>query len=357
MNADDIMDHQSPDKHQDALYELGRLLLDSNYDFTTITPLSHARVLSRCVTDSSYCTDEGRTLRDIFGWSKPFERAALPPKMISLLEAANVIEHAVECAVGQTAKLRCNVRFSTIRHAQDSRKTIYVHSSYPTTRSDAVFFGPDTYRFVALVEHELQRGARASQRNALKRIVDIGCGAGPGGIAAALKHPGAALFLADINPTALQYASVNAHLAGIASVTMVQSDLFAQLDGQFDLIVSNPPYLLDADARVYRHGGGAYGSGLATRIVLEGLPRLSPDGTLILYSGVPIVDGKDVFRASVESTLREAGVDYTYTELDPDVFGEELESPGYENVERIAAIALVIRRATQGQATQERAAQ
>ena len=37
-------------------------------------------------------------------------------------------------------------------------------------------------------------------------------------------------------------------------------------------------------------------------------------------------------------------VGWTYRELDPDVFGEELDKPGYERVERIAVVALTVTR-------------
>ena len=49
-----------------------------------------------------------------------------------------------------------------------------------------------------------------------------------------------------------------------------------------DLIVANPPYLVDPAGRVYRNGGGSLGTGLGERIVAEGLPRLRAGGQLLL---------------------------------------------------------------------------
>ena len=46
--------------------------------------------------------------------------------------------------------------------------------------------------------------------------------------------------------------------------------------------------------------------------------------------------------------LEEIGASMTYGEIDPDIFGEELEQPGYERVERIAAVGAVVEK----QATQ-----
>jgi methylase of polypeptide subunit release factors len=127
-------------------------------------------------------------------------------------------------------------------------------------------------------------------------------------------------------------------------VTCVQGDLFAPLQGDFDLILANPPYLVDRSERAYRHGGGALGFALSERIVSEGAPRLAPGGRLVLYTGAPIVGGKDPFRAAAERLLAPCGWTVQYRELDPDVFGEELAEPAYAEVERIAAVALVVQR-------------
>ena len=61
-----------------------------------------------------------------------------------------------------------------------------------------------------------------------------------------------------------------------------------------------------------------------------------------LYTGSAIVDGHDLLRAEVEQVVSEAGLIYEYSEIDPDVFGEELEAASYRDVERIAAVSLVV---------------
>ena len=63
---------------------------------------------------------------------------------------------------------------------------------------------------------------------------------------------------------------------------------------------------------------------------------------MILYTGSPIVDGRDLMRESIAEHLSPLGVRWDYRELDPDVFGEELELPAYANVDRIAVVGVVI---------------
>ena len=107
-----------------------------------------------------------------------------------------------------------------------------------------------------------------------------------------------------------------------------------------DVVIANPPYLRDALARSYRDGGGEYGEGLAVRITKEALARLSPRGRLLLYSGAAVVNGRDTLLSALEPALGAAQAAFTYEELDPDVFGEELELPHYSDVDRLAAVAL-----------------
>src|SRR5438105_7016775 len=73
---------------------------------------------------------------------------------------------------------RSNVRFSTLGDQ------LFVHSGFPTEQADAVFFGPDTYRFARFIRHSLGSMKRPGNLRRL-RILDIGAGSGAGGIRAA----------------------------------------------------------------------------------------------------------------------------------------------------------------------------
>jgi release factor glutamine methyltransferase len=75
------------------------------------------------------------------------------------------------------------------------------------------------------------------------RVVDVGTGSGA--IALALKHerPDARVTATDISPAALALARENAERNGL-EVDLVEADLLTGLAGLFDLVVSNPPYVL-----------------------------------------------------------------------------------------------------------------
>ena len=64
----------------------------------------------------------------------------------------------------------------------------------------------------------------------------------------------------------------------------------------------------------------------------------------MLYTGTAIVDGIDTFKRGAIPQLQSNEFTYEYNEIDPDVFGEELDRRQYANVERIAAVGLVVTR-------------
>jgi len=263
----------------------------------------------------------------VFGWNRSFFADLLPRSLFESLQAAEVLERA-----GGHGSWRSTVRFSTIG------ELLFAHSAFPTNSRDAVFFGPDSVRFV----NALLRAAPRAER-----IADIGCGTGVGGIMLARREPAPRrLILADINQRALQLARVNAELAGVEA-EFVESDVLNQVEGDIDLVVANPPYLRDDEHRWYRDGAGEYGEALGARMVREALQRLRQNprgGTLVLYTGAAIVaGGDDTFLASIIDDLQRTDARYSYEELDPDVFSEELTRPAYRNVERIAAVFLQAR--------------
>ncbi|VVO26122.1 methyltransferase [Pseudomonas fluorescens] len=303
-----------------ALLHLGRRLQADGYHFITGTPLTHQRVNTRAANQRA------KSLRDVFGWSRPFTPGLLAADELQQMQQAGILEQ------------RDGLMFSSVRWSS-LEGLLLVHSGFPTTASDAVFFGPDSYRFAQLIRSHLQH-----DYGAIRRAVDIGCGAGVGAILIGRARRDAEVLAVDINPLALRMTAVNAALADVANVSVHSSDVLDGVVGEFDLIVANPPYMLDPAQRTYRDGGGAFGAELSLRIVEEALPRLAPGGSLVLYTGVAMVEGSDPFLQALRPWLTCAVYAWTYRELDPDVFGEELLTPGYQRVERIAVVALIVTR-------------
>jgi len=301
-----------------ALLRLAQAVQATGYSFTTPTPATHARVNAR----SGLAT--AQDMAGVFGWSRPFHDGVVPSDILMLMREAGIL-------LSGGAGARSAVRISSLDGL------LFVHSAYPTTAADSVFFGPDTYRFARAILAQLAKGA------SVRRAVDIGCGAGPGAVLVARACPNAEVFAVDINEAALRLTRVNAALAGVR-VTAVDSDLLSAVTGSFDLIVSNPPYLVDPGERAYRHGGGPLGAGLSLAILDTALERLAPGGTLLLYTGAAIVNGADPFKQAAAAQLSGTGASWTYEELDPDVFGEELERGVYASADRIAAVVLAVKK-------------
>jgi methylase of polypeptide subunit release factors len=184
----------------------------------------------------------------------------------------------------------------------------------------------------------------AARGRPLRRAVDVGCGTGAGAITVAKRAPEAEVLAVDINDTALRYARINTALAGVPRVRPCRSDLLSGVDGAFDLIISNPPFMIDPAGRAYRDGGGPHGHGLSLAIIDAAAERLSPGGSLVLFSGTGIVDGQDPFPAAAAGRLAGMDLRWTYREVDPDVYDEELDGPAYAHAERIAVVVLTATR-------------
>lgn len=78
------------------------------------------------------------------------------------------------------------------------------------------------------------------------RVMDLGCGCGVVGIAAAKIAGEENVFMSDADPMAVETARRNAERNGLSNISICLSDGFSNVDaGGFDLILSNPPYQSD----------------------------------------------------------------------------------------------------------------
>jgi SAM-dependent methyltransferase len=298
-----------------ALKGLLLTLKQREYRFITPTPATHARVIAR------EGKQQAKDLRDVFGWSLPFAPGVVDDTLLSFLRGADMLEERG----GEL--LRSLVRVSSLED------NLFLHSAFPTTRSDAVFFGPDSYRYANFLMDTLPNMPTRTH------VVDIGAGSGIGALTAVRSLPPLKVTLTDINPLALELARANWEAAGLEEASFVECDALAGVTEPIDLIIANPPYIADPAHRAYRDGGGMHGGAMSVRWAQEAARRLESGGVFALYTGSAIVGGEDALWAALLGAL--ADFDVLYGEIDPDVFGEELEREDYADVERIAVVGVV----------------
>ncbi|MFM1869543.1 MAG: peptide chain release factor N(5)-glutamine methyltransferase [Pseudomonadota bacterium] len=99
---------------------------------------------------------------------------------------------------------------------------------------------PETELLVELVINFLDSAGR---QNFTPTILDLGTGSGAIGLALAKNIPRSQVTCVDISPEALDIAQKNATLLGLNTVQFHQGSWLDGLTGQFDVIVSNPPYI------------------------------------------------------------------------------------------------------------------
>jgi len=129
----------------------------------------------------------------------------------------------------------------------------------------------------------------------IQRVLDMGCGSGVIGLTLAAQRPGWQVSLADVSPDALSLARENASILAANRVQFLESDLFAAIEGEFDGIVANLPYVPESEratmAREVLHDpalalfSGADGLDLIRRFVPNAFRHLKPGGWLVLEIG------------------------------------------------------------------------
>ena len=144
------------------------------------------------------------------------------------------------------------------------------------------------------------------------RVLDIGTGSGAIAVAIAMNALDAHLVATDISESALEVARHNAMRHRCEDrIDFIDTDLFPPGDARFDLIVSNPPYIADADLdalqpEIRLHeprlalAAGADGLDFYRRIVAECRSRLNPDGALMVEIGAGQLN-------AVQALFRRAG--------------------------------------------------
>lgn len=174
---------------------------------------------------------------------------------------------------------------------------------------------PDTELLVAVAKVDRPCG-----------ILDVATGSGAVALALADELPDATIVAADVSPAALDVARRNVEQLNMGDrVTLVQSDLLDRIEGTFDLITANLPYVTAAEYAELEPEitefepqlalvGGEDGLDLVRRLAEQAPQALKPGGTLALEIGSEQA-------AATEQILREAG--FTDTQIHQDLAGND----------------------------------
>jgi release factor glutamine methyltransferase len=131
---------------------------------------------------------------------------------------------------------------------------------------------------------------------AVPRVADIGTGSGILAVTLAAELPAAEVVATDLSGDALEVARQNAERLGVADrVTFIKTSYLDDVDGIFDLVVANPPYVRDGDkialSRDVRHEpdvalfGGPDGLRDVGGVLDAAVQRVKPGGWFVMEFG------------------------------------------------------------------------
>lgn len=178
---------------------------------------------------------------------------------------------------------------------------------------------PDTE---ALVDVALSRSSHVSLS---MRMLDLCTGSGCVAVSVARQRPTSKVVASDLSADALAVARDNALRLGAYNMSFVESDLFARIQGRFDVITANPPYILTSDIDGLQPDikefeprlaldGGADGLDLVRKIVEQAPDHLVPGGVLALEIGMGEADATKALLEARGFTEVRADRDYAKIE-------------------------------------------
>ena len=163
-----------------------------------------------------------------------------------------------------------------------------------TVTADTLIPRPDTERLVELALGIIPEKAQW-------KILDLGTGTGAIALSLAKEKPNCFITATDQSSAALDIAKQNAIKNQISNIEFIQSDWFAELENkQFDMIVSNPPYIKESDPHLQQGDvrfeplsaltSGSDGLNDIRRIIKGSQEHLKTQGVLLIEHGYDQAD-------------------------------------------------------------------
>lgn len=142
---------------------------------------------------------------------------------------------------------------------------------------------PPNVQPITLVSHLLGEAVLAEAREA-DRVLDMGTGSGVNAILAA--GASSDVVAVDINPVAVVAARANAQRNGVAArVEVLQSDVFENVDGRFDLMIFDPPFRWFAPRDLLETATTDENYRAMTTFFRSARRYLAPGGRLLIFFG------------------------------------------------------------------------
>ena len=251
----------------------------------------------------------------LLGWTTDFfrKRGSESPR----LDAEVLLAHARDCS-----RIALYTAFDTepteeqreafremVRRRGDGAPVAYLvgYREFYSLRmrvSESVLIPRPETEHVVIEALDQAKAMHAVDPTRVLRIVDVGTGSGAIAIAIAKHLPSAIVTATDLSNDALQIAKWNIDQHEVADrITLAQGDLLAPIpaDGSIDIIVSNPPYVTDAEyaqlaptVRDHEPRGalvaGPSGTEIIARLVVDAASRLRKGGQLIIEFSPMIAD-------------------------------------------------------------------
>lgn len=174
--------------------------------------------------------------------------------------------------------------------------------------ADYVHIGGDSVAFLNMLKKETIRSVTDA--------LEIGCGAGL--LSLWMSRFAQNVTATDIQPRALDFTRFNAKFNGINNIVARISDVYSDIRGRFDLIISNPPFVFlpeDCSVRTFAYGG-YFGTKIVKKILFGLDDRLKDDGiSFVMATSYMQNDGTNTLYDLIESIFQDKPYSITLEQI------------------------------------------